>query len=147
MKRSGKVHWLTVAGIASGIGIAALLIITPPGPSTAAAQFMEALAKGDTKALTELTLPKGKSKEQVQQDWEFTTQKASKYYRFVYQLKDSSTPSPNLGSVKLDVVRNAGMPTSLNYEEHFELGLEKVDGKWLVDVQSISREMYPFLPR
>lgn len=59
MKQSGRVHWLTVAGVASFFIIAGLIFFAPPSPSTAAVNFMDALAKGNTQTLTDLTLLSG----------------------------------------------------------------------------------------
>lgn len=143
MKQNGRVHWLGLVALVGIIGLLVLIAFSGSSPASAAGAFMTALAKGDVDKLTDLTYQGQKTKDQIQKDWDFTVHKASPYYRFTWQMKDEHFMSDKEATVKMDLYRNLG-PSS--YPEHFELPLQKVDGKWKIRVESINREMYPFLP-
>lgn len=145
MKRTGRVHWLYLVGIAGVILLAILLLTSGSSPSAAAGEFMRALAKGDVNKLTELTYIKDKSSDQVRKEWDFAVNTAGPYYRFAYQLRDEHIQSDKQASVTMDFTRNFSAKGS--YSEHYELPLVKQDGKWKVVVPSISREIFPDLPR
>ena len=104
---------------------------------------MDALVRGDVNRLVDLSYTTGESKEQLQKEWEFATQQAGKHYNFGWKIT-STTEQGDVGTVNLSVQRNLG-PGS--YDENYSLPMKKVDGKWLVDVGGISREMFPALPK
>lgn len=143
MKQNGRVHWIGLVALVGIVGLFVLIAFSGVSPVSVAGDFMTALAKGDTNKLTELTYQGQKSKDQIQKQWEFTVNKAAPYYRFTWQMKDEHLMSDKEATVQLDLYRNLG-PAS--YPEHFELPMQKVDGKWKVRVESINREMFPFLP-
>lgn len=105
---------------------------------------MSALAQGNATELTKNSFVSGKSPEELQKDWEFTTQHPGKHYLFRWSITSSRVVDDKTADVKLQVERNYG-PGS--YEENYGLSLTKVDGTWKVDAGAINREMYPGLPR
>ncbi len=143
MKQNGRVHWIGLAAMVGIVALIVLVLMSGTSATAVASTFMEALAKGNVQKLTDLTYQGQKSKDQIKKDWDFTVNQASPYYRFSYQVKEEHLQNDNEGTVRLDVFRNLG-PSS--YAEHFELPMQKVDGKWKVRVEAINREMYPFLP-
>lgn len=71
---------------------------------------------------------------------------AAEHYRFKYRVAEAKEFANNTATVKVKVNRNVG-DGGFDYEENYELPMEKEDGKWKVHVQAVSREMFPFLPR
>jgi hypothetical protein len=114
------------------------------GPSAVASRFMQALASGDAKTLTELSHMGDEPAQETQKRWEKTLD-YSQHYLFAWRIVDDREQSDEAAVVKLKVVRNAKEERA--YEEDYELPLTKVGGKWKVDVRQIPREMYPALPR
>lgn len=145
MRRFGGVNWLWIVFAAMALIVGASLLTSTDSASLAAKRFMKALGEGDTETLTALSaFTPPRPREEVKRDWEKST-RLSKGYLFLYNVKSESSPAPDRATVKLEVVRN-GLSKGA-YEENFALAMVKVEGKWKVDVRSISREMYPALPR
>ncbi len=145
MRRSGRfspVSFLAVIAIAM---VVIVFVFSKQSLSNVGGQFMDALARGDVNKLTDLTYLGGEPSDQIQKKWEFATQVAGKHYSFRWAINSEVQIDPNDGTVRLQVERNAGSGSS--YPENYELPMVKVDGKWKVDVNGISREMYPALPR
>lgn len=143
MRRAGRVSPLFLGVI---VGVAALVILLFFGqesPSAAASKFMDALARGDVKTLTDTSIVEGKSKEDVRKDWEFTT-KVSRHFLFRWKITSFNQVTDDTATVKVQVERNLG---NGSYEENYGLPLRKIDGGWKVVASGISREMFPGLPR
>lgn len=144
MKRSGRASLVIVILVALVAAVVVLFIMAGDSPSGVAGRFLTALAKGDTKTLTELTYMEGKTPDQIKEAWD-QTKAVTKYWQFQWKIQDSKDQDADNATVVLAWTKNSSSPSS--YEEKYELPLLKRDGKWKVDVRGISREMYPALPR
>lgn len=145
MKQHGRVSFITIASLLGVAIVLSLFFIKTDSPGQTAQKFMSALAMGDSKTLAQLSYMDGVPESEIEKKWEYTTQVAGKYYHFVWQIISESQASSDTASIKLDVVRNADSDSA--YAERFGIPLVHQNGKWLVDVRSMSREMYPSLPR
>ena len=145
MRESGRVSIVGLLATIGAVIVFSLLLFSKESPSSVGGRFMDALARGDSAKLTELTYLSGKSKDEIKKEWEFSTQTAGKYYTFLWTVVAATQADDKTASVRLQVQRNVMSGSS--YDENFQLPLVKVDDKWLVDVAAISREMYPGLPR
>ncbi len=63
----------------------------------------------------------------------------------LYSIRSERIVDSNDAAVSLSVWRNYF--SGISYDEKFELPMIKQEGKWLVDVRGINREMFPALPR
>jgi hypothetical protein len=127
-----------------GVIIVGAMFLGGESYTTAANRFMSSLAKGDVDELTKVSYIPDLSSEEIHKKWEESVRE-SEHYRFAWKSVADAQDSETKASVKLLVVRNAFGKSG--YDENFGLSLVKVKGKWLVDVRSISRKMYPWLPR
>ena len=144
MSRLLRIHWMVYVGVIGALAVAFLLMFSKAGPEMVATRFMSALIEGNSDKLTELSYYQGGTKEELRDKWEFSTKVAGRYYVFAWNIKFSKQADDHTAGVAMEVIRNAQSPSS--YPENFQLPLVKHEGKWLVDVRSISREMYPALP-
>ncbi len=135
---------MMVVGLAGLLLLAVLLFFKRESPTEAASIFMSALAEGDSKTLAGLTYAPNKDKETVLKEWEFAT-RIGKHYRFAWRIRSTKVFSDGTAAINMEVERNLGSGAS--YGEKFELPMVQQDGKWKVDVASITRTMYPALPR
>ena len=139
---------LNLMWIGAAIAVALLAIFFFAGhntPSATAEEFLEDLAHGDSAKLVDVTYVKSGDKAALQKAYEFATQEAGKNYSFLWRIKDEREADANTASVQISVVRNPKRIGS--YEENFEIPLIRQNGKWLVDVASISSLLYPALPK
>lgn len=136
---------MVLAGIVGAIAIISLLFFSKQGPEAVASEFMHALAKGDVDRLVELSYYSSGSKEQLRRKWEFSTQVAGKHLPFTFKIKHTKIADERTASVNMDYIKNTRDPSA--YEEAYSLPMVKENGRWLVDVASISRTMYPALPK
>jgi hypothetical protein len=143
MKIFGKVHWLVALGIVGILVLAAIMLTGGESPQSRGAAFMSALAEGDAKKLASLSYVEGMSDAEIEAEWEETVSR-SKYYRFMWRPLSMVQQDQEQAAMKMFMVRNPG-PSS--YEENFQISLQKVDGKWKVLPNTLSREAFPFLPR
>jgi hypothetical protein len=144
MRRSGRVHWVTVAGSVGFAVILALFLIPTNSPNVAANRFMSALAEGNVDKLMSLSYYKG-DEARMRAQWEFAVKECAPYYRFKWRNVGLKEADDKIAGVRMMVQRNLG--SGSDYEERYDIPLLKVDGEWLVDVRSISRAMYPGIPR
>jgi hypothetical protein len=144
MRRAGRVSPLFLAVLLGVAVVLGILFFGQEGPAAAATRFMNALARGDAKALADNSVVSGKSKSELLADWQFATQYPGKHYLFHWQITSARVVDDKTADVKVQVERNYS-PSS--YEENYGIPLTKVDGKWIVDAGGISREMYPGIPR
>jgi hypothetical protein len=144
MKQSGKIHWMAAVG---GLGMLAAVVLFFMGgdsPVKAAGSFMSAMAKGDAEALADYSYIEGKSREDLVADWEYATQVAAPHYQFKYEITTEVRTSPELSVVKMKLWQNVDRG---GWDEKYALPMVKKDGKWLVEIRGLSRDMYPALPR
>ena len=125
--------------------IAAIFLFNKPSPANAAGEFMDALVRGDSAKLTELSYMQRDSKEDIRKKWDYVFETVAKHYRFQWMPVSSKELSDDSAAVVFFVEKDVGSPSA--YAQKFELPMVKQDGKWLVDVRGISREMFPGLPR
>lgn len=145
MRQSGRGNWIVISLVVVAAVIFSVFLFSGESPSVASERFMEALAKGDAEALTDMSyFSPERPRDKVLSDWKKTLE-ISKYYRFAWITKSSSSPAPGRASVKMEFTRDADKGSA--YSEGFSLDLVQKNGKWLVDVKSLSRELYPALPR
>ncbi len=124
----------------------ALVLLAKPSPTNVANEFLVALAKGDAAKLTEMTyLGSDTDRDSIRKKWDYTTQVVGPHYRFVWKTVSESISDDSSASVRIQLVRNMGSPSA--YEEKFEIPLIMQNGRWLVDVRAINRDVYPGLPR
>lgn len=144
MKRSGRVSLVLLAAVAIVAAVVVLFLMAGDSPSGVAGRFLTALAKGDTKTLTELSYMEGLSPEEIESRWKLTHE-SSKYWVFAYAVKDSKEQDANNATVNL--IWTKDLAGQVPEEGEAELPMVRKDGKWKVDVRAISRSMYPFLPQ
>lgn len=145
MMQSGRGNWLLISVVAVLAAIGVVIATAGETPTTATARFMTALAKGDAQTLTDMSyFNPPRSREQVLEAWKKTLQ-YGKFYVFSWRVTEDTRPSPGHAKVGLQVAKDAN--SQMAYEEPFSVDLVQQNGKWLVDVRSISRPMYPSLPR
>lgn len=143
--RVRRVNWIIVALLLVVGAILIVILTSGESPSTAAVSFMRALGKGDVKALADRSyFNPERSRDDIEKDWQKTID-LGKYYRFIWRVDSDTRPTPDRATVKMTVMRDVDKGSA--YDEPFSLDLIRQNGKWLVDVRSISRQLYPFLPR
>ncbi|MBL8048788.1 MAG: hypothetical protein JNJ45_08905 [Chthonomonas sp.] len=145
MKRAGRIHWLTITSTIATLAVVGILFMGKETPEQACQRFLVALAKQDVPALTDLTYMEDAKPEEISAAWKKTVTVSAPYFRFAWKFKRSSQPEPNRASVDLSWVKNADSPSA--YEENYGIPMEKVDGRWKVDVRAITADFYPGLPR
>ncbi len=145
VRTAGRISPLTLFGVAAIVLVGVGLFIAQESVATVGSKFMDALARGDVETLTEMSYMADLPKEEIRKRWDFTINKAAPHYRFTWSITSSDETADNTGNVRLKVMRNVG--SGGGYDEKFELPLVKVDDEWKVDVRSISRDMFPGLPR
>ena len=143
--RARRVNWIVVALVLIAASIVGLVATAGESPTTATVLFMNALSKGDAKALTERSyFNPERSRQEIEKDWAKTVD-FGKYYMFIWKVESDTRPTPDRATVKMTVMRDVDKGSA--YDENFSLDLIRVNGKWLVDVRSINRQLYPALPR
>ena len=145
MSRFLRIHWMVYVGVFGALIVAFLLLFSKEGPEIVASKFMSALVEGNPDKLTALSYYPDGSKGGLREQWQFSTQVAGKLYVFAWKIKFAKQADENSAGVAMDVIRNA--QSQMSYPENYQLPLVKHEGKWLVDVRSISREMYPAMPK
>lgn len=145
MKIAGRASPVLIMGVLSVVVFVGVLFTGGGTPTSTASSFMVALGKRDIDTLVELSALDGKTPEELREAWKYSTETVGKHYRFAFNILASREANETTSTVTMHVFRNADM--SSTYAEKFELPLVKVDGKWLVEVRGINRQMYPGLPR
>lgn len=142
-KSSGKVHWLTIAVPVGLVVLGAVFIAGGDDPQIRANIFMAALARGDAKTLAESCMMEGVSQEDILKAWQQSV-KDAEYYRFTYKITGVQQSGD---TAQARMLVNRSPLSGGGYDENFQLDLKKVNGKWKVRLNGLSREMYPFMPR
>ncbi len=143
MRQAGRAHWITIAGIVGVLALVILVLFKRESPTTVANRFLIALAKGNVDDLVELSYYTG-DRAKLREQWTYATQVAGPYYSFRWTVVTAKEADENTASVKTFFERNYGYGS---YPENLDIPLLKKDGKWLVDVRSLYRGMYPAMPR
>lgn len=143
--RVRRVNWIVVALLLIVAAIFGLILTAGESPTTATVVFMNALGKGDVKTLADRSyFNPERSRDDIIKDWTKSIE-LGKYYRFIWKVDSDTRPTPDRATVKMTVMRDVDKGNA--YDEPFSLDLIRQNGKWLVDVRSISRQLYPALPR
>jgi len=145
MKQSGRISILMLASIFSVVLVTLILIFSRESLSTVGARFMDALERHDVNKLTAMSMMNGKTEDQIRKEWDYTVNTAGRYYQFAYSVEGGTQSGPNLGSVKIRIIKDIDKPGS--YDELVELPMVRVNDDWKVDVRSMSHELFPGLPR
>ena len=138
MKQRGRVNFLVLVSVVTLAGLVAAVLFASEPPENVAYKFMTALSKGDVEKLTDLSVVDG-DREAMRKQWDYTVHVAAPYYRFVWALGESRVLDDTHASVKVEINPDQG-------QEPYHLAMEKVDGKWKVRVQELTRDMFPYLP-
>lgn len=125
------------------IAVLVMFFLAGESASSAAGRFMAALKARDTKTLAEMSLVDGMSKDQVEAEWK-KCMDTTAYYNFLYSVKGADTPKEGEALVRLSVTRTPGFSS---YDENFQFKMVRQASGWKVDVGTINRDFYPFLPR
>jgi hypothetical protein len=144
MRTHGRANWIVIVGLLGLLAIGALFILGGESPTSVGARFMAALGEGRASELATMSYMPGLSPEEKRARWERTV-RFGKHYRFRWEIVSERMSDADTASVRMRVWRNAMDPMS--YEEPLELPMVKRDGKWLVDVRGLNRDLYPALPR
>jgi len=144
-RRSGKGNIAIVIIAAGLLGFAAIAMFTGERPIGAAARFMDALAKGDVEALTDLSNAPGYERAEIEAQWTRATKVAGPYFSFMYEVKSEAMQGSDKAVVLVLQTPEAGSVTA--YERRVELPMTKTESGWKVDVLALHRDMYPGLPR
>lgn len=145
MRQAGRANLLVIATIVMAAFIASALLLGRDSMSSTCGKFLGALAKGDVETLTNLSYLGDKPKDDIKKQWEFTLKEAAPHYRFMYRIENAKEQGPDSGAVSIKFWRNALMGST--YDEPYDIPMVRRDGKWLVDVKGLSRDMFPALPR
>lgn len=145
MRRAGRVHWIVLALLGSALLALAMLALSADSPRSAANRFLVALARGEAQALADLSyFEPPREPAAVRELWAKTLDRGA-YFRFVWRIRGTTELPNDRATVGIQFVRDAG--SRYAYEENFSLDMVRDQGRWKVDVMSLSREMYPGLPR
>jgi len=142
MKQAGRISFVTLAAAVAVVILTIVIIFSRDSLNSVGARFMTALALGDVKKLTKYSYVSGASESEIEKSWEESVNGLGRNYLFIWRISGSSLSGPDTGNVRLQVDRNP-----MSYEENFQLPMIKVKDEWKVDVRSISRAMFPLLPR
>jgi hypothetical protein len=133
--------------VLGALGLAAIVVVMlmiGQSPEEAARDFMTALAKGDTKKLTQMSyLPD--PEQPLEQQWKDTIESKARNYVFAWRLEGSEKMSDDQAVVRVLIVEYRG--PDLHENDVANLPLTKRDGEWKVDLRSLSRTFFPGLPR
>ncbi|MEZ5163272.1 MAG: hypothetical protein R2688_05885 [Fimbriimonadaceae bacterium] len=143
MKVLKRTSFVAIAGGIGAIIVLALFAFSGQTAQGQTAKFFDALARGDAKELAATSYVEGRSQEEIEQEWAKAVERA-KYFRFSWFVRSSVNHGPDQATVRLGYTPNY-YPGS--YDENYQVDVMKVDGQWKVHLPSLSREMYPFLPR
>ena len=135
---------IAVFGVLGLLAIGLVMLMLGQSPEEAGKEFMTALAKGDVAKLTEMSyLPE--PEKPIEQQWKETFEKHAKNYVFAWKMEGSEKMSNEEAVVKVLIVEFRG--PELHENDVANLPLVKKDGKWKVDLRSLTRTFFPGLPR
>lgn len=143
-RRSGRISFLLLAGIASLALVALLFAFSGRSATAAASDFMSALAVRDASKLAEYSVIAKLDRAGREKAWTETL-RHTKYFRFAWRVNTTRQDPDGAAIVVIDFVRHPDAPGAT--PELLQLPMTKQDGDWKVDVTQISREFYPYLPR
>lgn len=126
------------------LGGLAIYVLQQQTPEEAAEEFLQALAKKDIDKLLQVSYLENPSLP-LREQWDFCLNQAAKNYIFIWNYTGSQRIDEEHASVKVEFMVFHGLEPS--YEEPIEIPLVMRDGKWKVDLNSLSRKFFPALPK
>lgn len=138
-----KLNLIVVFGVLGLAAIAILLVLSQNSPDVAGEQFMKALAKKDVNKLVELSYMENPSAP-LKDQWADTVNNKARTYVFLW-VWESSRRQGDEAVLLVHLIEFKGPVQSDS--ETFELPLVRKEGKWKVDLRSLSRKFFPALPR
>jgi hypothetical protein len=146
MKRRAKASLVLILSLLGIIGVVGIVLTSKTqNEEQVAAQFMSAVARLDAKTANDTSFIESVPPEESLKLWEKTFE-YNRNYRFVWRLQGASNPTPGEALVKVGMRKDAASMST--YDENFDLRLVKDEKRgWIVDVNGLSRKMYPNLPR
>jgi Protein of unknown function (DUF2950) len=141
MKR-GRISVLTLLVIAGLVGLAAILAFstTADTAESATVRFMDALARGDSKALAQVTFIEDETEAEIEKKWAESCD-YNKYYRFKWVPKATNTLTEKTAVATISLFALG------QNEADYRLPLVKKDNKWKVDIAVVDRNFFPSLPK
>ncbi len=141
MKR-GRISVLTLLVIACLVGLAAILAFssTADTAESATIRFMDALARGDAKALTQVTFIEDETDAEIEKKWAESCN-FNEHYRFKWTPKATNTLTEKTA------VATVSLFALGQNEADYRLPLVKKDNKWKVDIAVVDRNFFPSLPK
>lgn len=141
MASMGRV-WTIVLVLAVVI-LGVMVLFSTESPGSAGGRFMNSLMACDAKTAASLSHVEGKTTEELEKAWKSTFE-GTKYYKFGYSIAGVDSPGTEGALVRLKVEKNLGQGS---YDENFTLPMVKAKDGWKVDLASLNRDLYPWLPR
>jgi len=126
------------------LGGLAVYVLQQQTPEKTAEEFLQALAKKDIEKLVQLSYLENPSAP-LRGQWDFCVNHAAKNYIFIWNYVNSQRIDEERAAVKVEFMIFHGIEPS--YEEPIEIPIILRDGKWKVDLNSLSRKFFPALPK
>jgi hypothetical protein len=143
---------LAIVGVAVVV-FAFLFTLKQNSPEAAAAEFLNALTKRDPQAAARLSYLENPSKP-LSEQWDYAFNKAGKHFLFlVSEVGRVQRHSDDRATLSVSYYEFTGpadggdLPVNASSNETYELPMIKVDGQWKVDLASLTRRFYPYLPK
>lgn len=143
MRRAGKAHWITITGALGVVVLAVILFFSQESPEQVCNRWFRALADADVATLVDLSYYEG-DQAKLRQQWDFAVNVAGPHYLFRWKTITAKEHDATHAAVLTQVERNL---SETSFEEEFDIPMVKGGNKWKVDVRSLSKLLYPALPR
>lgn len=146
MKRAGRVSPLVILGVLGLLGILGVIIFTRSGTSPAQRvnDFFGALGSADLETIINVSTFGDRPADEMRPKWQQCLDRTT-YYKFAIQIKDTTYTSDEEATVAVEIYKNIMNPGVTS--TRIQVPVVKVNGEWLVDARSLSRDAYPALPR
>lgn len=145
-KQAGGVR-LNIVAILGLVGLGAIGVLLALGgvsPEAAAEEFMQALAKKDVNRLVELTYLES-PREPLKDQWDDCVNRKAKNFVFMWSWIRSRRSDDDKIVMQVTLTEFTGPVGS--EKDPISLALVQKDGRWKVDLASITRSFFPGLPR
>lgn len=146
MKRPGKANLIVVLGILCAVLLlgAVFLLQGQDSPAGAVNRFLTAIGNADVDGILANSTFGGEPDDVVRKKWEATLHR-TEYFRFSWRIKRTVLPTDDEAVVGVEVFKNFGLPNVT--QETVQVEVTKENGGWKVDAKSLSRDLFPALPR
>lgn len=139
-KRAARFSPVLLFILAASFAVIAIIIsrgTTPP--DVAANRFFYAMATRNVDDLMKYGYYPDADEAFIRRQWEYALTIAGRHYLFSWDMRGTVSETEDHAIVRVDFLRQ--------WAEPGDVSLVKVDGQWKVDVFSISRDLYPALPK